>query len=881
MEEQQQLLSKTLCEENEIAHFLFPEAPPPKEKISLTPGTSEAPPPNIKNTDLPARQDVQEADITNSMVPLCKSKSPYKRIRFRKDLFQKLPNNTDIILDAPAMQDVQNTDTTNSNASNYSRKIADKKLQGKEVMHFLLPDASPKKESTSPAKGKKKVRGQKVADKTILNVLTTEQKERLFALREQKEVVRFLLPDAPEKKQKRKKSPARIPCPLTPDTPPTPPLPKPRIGATESVVEKPPAKRPRKLAQFSPSTGTKLVEAIQAEGVVVDARIELIGFSPTSGTSTIPDSNTSTPKSLPAVTKEPSLFGDPEEMSFECQNNTGSDVDDDLLDTGTVDIDEGRCRNVNDYPADLFDISPEHLHQLHHLDAEDDSALRAMAGNEDLMHFAWSSDPKVFTGAREDFHGPSGPTFPVESVTPLDIFERIWDEAIIEHIIKETNRYAFQLFSQTNLTQQSRMRRWTDVTRDELWTFFGIIMLHSFVPNPVEKEYWYPLLPDLQIGNIKNRMSFRRFLLIKKCLHFVDNTSITEQSTGEQKKLKKIQPILNHLNDKFSSLYLPEQNIAIDESLLLWKGRLSFSQLIATKAAQVGIKSYELCESRTGYLWKMEVYAGKSHDVSESVDPERGLNEPEGATSQIVYRLVRPLLDKGYTLVMDNFYNSPLLSRTLKSRKTDTIGTLRLNRQFVPDSLRSKTKLNMRTGEVASSQTQDLTIVVWKDNNLVSLISTYHKVEISGKEKHGVYKYKPQVVLDYNLAMGGVDKKDQLLQAYPVERIRNLVWYKKLFRRLLNVSIHNSYVIYNCKTNISQRLFRVQLADQILKKYNPQLPTPAQVPKTGHFPTRTNKRTRCKLCAKSKLDVRTPWACDTCLVSLCIDGCFKRFHISS
>ncbi|XP_063837166.1 piggyBac transposable element-derived protein 4-like [Ostrinia nubilalis] len=329
------------------------------------------------------------------------------------------------------------------------------------------------------------------------------------------------------------------------------------------------------------------------------------------------------------------------------QQNAGSDLDDDLLDTGTVNIGEHRHRNVNDYPADLSDISSEHLHQLHLLDAEDDSALRDIADNEDLLHFAWSSDPQVFTGTREDFHGPSGPTFLVEGATPLDIFEKIWDEAIIEHIIKETNRYAFQLFSQTNLTPQSRIRRWTDITRDELWAFFGIIMLHSFVPNPVEKEYWYPLLPDLQIGNFKNRMSFRRFCLIKKCLHFVDNTSIAEPSTREQKKLTKIQPILNHLNDKFSSLYLPEQNIAIDESLLLWKGRLSFSQLIANKAARVGVKSYELCESRTGYLWKMEVYAGKSCDPSESVDPQRGTNEPEGATSQIVYRLVRPLLDKG------------------------------------------------------------------------------------------------------------------------------------------------------------------------------------------------------------------------------------------
>lgn len=138
------------------------------------------------------------------------------------------------------------------------------------------------------------------------------------------------------------------------------------------------------------------------------------------------------------------------------------------------------------------------------------------------------------------------------------------------------------------------------------------------------------------------------------------------------------------------------------------------------------------------------------------------MNEPEGATSQIVYRLVGPLLDKGHTLLMDNFYNSPLLSRTLKSRKTNTVGTLRLNQKFVPDSLRSKTKLNMRTGEIASSQTQDLSIVVWKDSNLVSCDS-------SGKEKHGFYKYKPHIVLDYNLAMGGVDKKDQLLQAFPVE----------------------------------------------------------------------------------------------------------------
>ncbi|KAF9408389.1 hypothetical protein HW555_011926, partial [Spodoptera exigua] len=212
-------------------------------------------------------------------------------------------------------------------------------------------------------------------------------------------------------------------------------------------------------------------------------------------------------------------------------------------------------------------------------------------------------------------------------------------------------------------------------------------------------------------------------ILPKRCLHFVDNVLCAR---GIPTKLTKIQPIIDHLNTKFSSLYLPEQEIAIDESLMLWKGRLSFSQLIATKAAQVGIKSYELCESKMGYLWQM---IPRCH-------------------------LVRPLLNRGHTLVMDNFYNSPLLARTLKAQKTDVMGTLRLNREFVPDSLRHK----------------NTAITVWKDANVVSLIFTYHKVEVGGKEKYDYFRYKPKEVLDYNLAMGGIDKKDQLLQAFPIER---------------------------------------------------------------------------------------------------------------
>jgi hypothetical protein len=69
------------------------------------------------------------------------------------------------------------------------------------------------------------------------------------------------------------------------------------------------------------------------------------------------------------------------------------------------------------------------------------------------------------------------------------------------------------------------------------------------------------------------------------------------------KKLFKIFPVISHLNKTFQELYLPNQDISIDESLTLWKGRLSFKQYLTLKASKFGIKTYKLCDAPTGYVW--------------------------------------------------------------------------------------------------------------------------------------------------------------------------------------------------------------------------------------------------------------------------------------
>lgn len=617
-----------------------------------------------------------------------------------------------------------------------------------------------------------------------------------------------------------------------------------------------------------------------------------------------------------------------------------SDNEDDL------DIDVNECliptvqdRNAAAEPACDSDLSQFQAAVLRREDDVNDRALRDIT-TDDCYTFAWSKDRATFLGRREKFTGTSGPTFEVtDQMKPIDVFDKTFDIDFIDHLCVETNRNAEQkialLREQNKLAVHSRYHRWSPTDRDEMVTFLAILILQGLFTLPEEEAYFtfngFGTMPYFA-----KIMSYNRFLLLKTFLHFVD--SLTCQDTT---RLSKIRPIVDYFNAKFSSLYMPSQEIAIDESLLKWHGRLNFAQKISSKAAQVGVKTYELCESSSGYLWKFFVYAGKDKatlttDNTDSNDRPVGDNvtrftddetndrpdndgptdivltedsgdRPTNATAKIVYDLIEPLLHRGHTVIMDNFYNSPLLLRSLKKQKTDCFGTLRLNREFVPDSIKTLTKTELRQGEVVATYCSDLAILVWRDANLVSMISTYHNLQIGIQEKYNRVTYKPSLVLDYNKSMGGVDRKDQFLSAQPMERARNKVWYKKLFRRLYNTAIFNSFVIFSSfHQKISHRQFRTVLAEELLKRHrqidlttesrrlNVRSNATGQVTTTlirrnarhktqnrptvesNHFPIRTgSKNTCCWMCPKK---TRTIWKCEECDVNLCIEGCFKAYH---
>jgi hypothetical protein len=76
-------------------------------------------------------------------------------------------------------------------------------------------------------------------------------------------------------------------------------------------------------------------------------------------------------------------------------------------------------------------------------------------------------------------------------------------------------------------------------------------------------------------------MSTERFLLISQFLHFTDDIA-----TGKPNdKLKKLRPVITHFSETFSELYFLSEDIALDKSLMKFRGRLLYVQYNCFKHA--------------------------------------------------------------------------------------------------------------------------------------------------------------------------------------------------------------------------------------------------------------------------------------------------------
>ncbi|KAL4148520.1 hypothetical protein QTP88_002749 [Uroleucon formosanum] len=456
--------------------------------------------------------------------------------------------------------------------------------------------------------------------------------------------------------------------------------------------------------------------------------------------------------------------------------------------------------------------------------------------NTDEFNFippTWSKKKEFLMEPISDFIETTGPSDLIDKEqdhTPFSVFKLLFSDEIINLVVQQTNLYAQQRYMKTG-------KLYMKTTNQEIMTFLGINILMGIKRSPSYRDYWSSA-PDLHDSYISQLMTVNRFGWLLSTIHLNDNNMMPKNEIGYD-KLYKVRPYLTVLKYNFQKYYNPNKIIAVDESMIKFKGRSTLKQYMPKKPIKRGYKVWSLADKK-GYLWNFEIYSGK---VGDNVEKNLG--------GRVVKDLSFPLQNKNHHLYIDNFFTSlPLLSY-LKTKGINACGTINLTRKYLPKLCPDK---NMKLGDYDWQITDqdNISIVKWKDKRIVSLLSNFHdpqnvtQVQRKSKDGSATMVKCPKVLQDYNNNMNCVDKFDQNKKSYQIDRKK--LCTEKISLKQFKRDISREFV---SKTLVQKRRMTVEPSSPSpvsIKKGKPTVSPSIRMEQSAHQPTRSTRR-RCTLCS--------------------------------
>ena len=220
--------------------------------------------------------------------------------------------------------------------------------------------------------------------------------------------------------------------------------------------------------------------------------------------------------------------------------------------------------------------------------------------------------------------------------------------------------------------------------------------------------------------------------------------------------------------------FTPRQNVAVDESIVGFRGRIAFKTYNPQKPTKWGLRIYVLSNCDSKYISYFEPYLGKPTTDSLSF-PALPF------TTRIVLHLVNQVLDKaqgpGYHVYTVRFYTSCILAAEQQQRQVHLTGTIQKNRVGLPAEIK---RLRLRNNDLKVYKHQDdMMNLAWQDRRLILMLSIWHNADTTPLHRWVISReediQKPVVVSDYTSNMGAVDRSDRYCASYSFIR-KTLRW---------------------------------------------------------------------------------------------------------
>lgn len=459
------------------------------------------------------------------------------------------------------------------------------------------------------------------------------------------------------------------------------------------------------------------------------------------------------------------------------------------------------------------------------------------------------------------------------------MFERFFDDEMLQMIAEKSNEYGIL---QENCNPE--------ITPNELRVFIGIMLVTGYSQVGDTKSYWCKD-GDLYNQMIASAMTRDRFTTISKFIHFASPTSMNPKD-----KMWKLRPVSDRLIRNCQKNFHPEQDLSYDESMIAYYGRHGCKQFIRGKPVRFGYKVWCL-NTPLGYLVNFEIYQGKNPRINPVLETKFG--KCVAPLLEMIHAMPPELKALPYCFYFDNLFTGiPILSY-LKHLGYDATGTIRERRvpRNCPLPKNDQVKKMPRGTHYSKTISKlGISITKWMDNSVVCVASTIfgaNPVGIAKRYSRETFTHitvsRPNVLKEYNKAMGGTDRMDQNISYFRIST-RKKKWWWSIFTYFIDVGIQNAWILHRKGGgNLSHKQFRRNIAthycnkyadltriQKAKKKYNI---SDADVRFDGlsHYvgPSATRRR-----CAYQFCKATTRLVCKKCDVGLC-PPCFERYHLIS
>lgn len=305
---------------------------------------------------------------------------------------------------------------------------------------------------------------------------------------------------------------------------------------------------------------------------------------------------------------------------------------------------------------------------------------------EHLKTISWNKidPPDTEFDIKSTFKGPKPgvKNCPPRNSPSLLYFYLFLTPALWVKIVENTNLYAQRSLQEWKLSGKKPegpiteiLKHWTDVSIPEMKSYFSLLMCMSISVLHHVKHYW---IPRLGLPYCIKTMPYTRFKAISAMLHFDWHKQQKVKGEPGYDCFYRISSLLTELNTLFKMYFTPQENIAIDESRIGFKRNCPVVVYLPNrKHPFCGIKRFDVCDSKNGYILHTSLYLVKNH---------ADLDTDEFNSKYMIQVLSESdLLDKGYNLCIENVYSNLILSENLLSRGTFLTATyVGENSQILP-----------------------------------------------------------------------------------------------------------------------------------------------------------------------------------------------------